>query len=186
MKKLIMSLLIMMLYHPGRAQVPVPTVVSDFVAHAHLIEAVNTSKETISAVNKQLEILEEKRDFITTVSNSVRQLRLFESVVRNQKLAIQNSGRYYDYLHKSEVFTPHEMTVILYNFSRVIQATERSLALANSILKDGFFKMSDAERIDFLKKTNSEILEKRRDLDRLYRDYQEVAEKRVVLRVFGG
>ncbi len=165
--------------------VSVPVPVTDIGAIANLVQQVALSTETAASVQKQVSIMKEVKDLVGKVSRAVRGFHMMENIIQNQIKVLDNSAKYYDYLKETGEFTPDELSIILYNFTRILSATESTLALSNDIIKEGIFNMNDAERIQALRKTNDDILAARNDMNRLYRDYQVIAEKRTIVRIFG-
>lgn len=169
------------------AQIPTGyQVVTDPTTHANIVQNTAEAARQTQALKEQIELFKEAKKVYEKVSNSIKQLDLIEDIISDQQYVIQRVDKSYQYLKNSGLFTPGELSTILVNFSKFITTSERTLSTANSAIKDGFFKMNDAERIKLLQDLSTRVNGVVADVNDLDNKYRRVAEKRALKRTFEG
>ena len=158
--------------------------VTDPVSHARITEVIITSKNTLEQAKKTVSALEKTRQIITKVSNTVKQLELVTRTAHSQQVTIQRAEDAISFVKKSGQFSPAEINMIVYNFTNVITATNRTIALITSITQDGFFKMNDSERLQLLLDMNRRVSAGLHDVNRMFDNYNKIAGKRNMFSVF--
>ncbi len=192
--KLILCIILTLLSLDLKAQFLVQDPTSHALISQQLTNTATTiknSREQISAAQKGVEeakktanFLRDAKDALNKVNNYFRSIEVVTRTIAYQKQTLERAESAINYCKSSKQFTPYEINLIIYNFTTVIDATSRSLALLNQIMEDGFFKMNDAERLQALTNLNREVAASRHDVTRLYDHYAVVTGKRQMFKAF--
>ncbi len=159
----------------GMAQLPTPVFdINSFIAIS----------ENTFEVKKQLDMLEETRKAIQKVSNAVRQITLIDDVITQQKDVVIQTQESINFLKDSQVFTAHEVRIIIRSFSDLIITSERTLSLANSILQDDFLEMTDAQRIELLMQLHQDVALVKTNVEMIDNEYRRVMQIRLLKKAF--
>ena len=162
-----------------------PTLVSDPTTHIRMGAVIAQSAKEVQEARKIFLTLKETADFIKKVSKSIKQLDLIARVIHNQAVAFQRAQDAMKRATESGQFSVSELNMITYNFTILLSATNRSVSLAQSLIEDGFFNMSDSERLELLIGLERGVNSSRLDIVRLYEDYERTANKRKMISIFG-
>lgn len=167
------------------------SVVTDPGSYAHMADQLvqmkqqmNVLIETKEQLGKAQETLSDIKKATSVINTTLKQINLIERIVRNQQRVIIKVQDSHDYLAKSGQFKTKEMRIILGNFSQLMRRSEQSLSVANSLLKEGFFKMTDKDRIDVLMEMNKEVMSINSEIAHIDRTYRRVASMRLLNETF--
>ena len=193
MKILITSLLTLLAFNlsaqfvvsvPGAYAYHAEQSISNKAMIANTAKQIAEAKKQYDEVKKQTSFLNDAREALTNINNRLRDLDMVKRTIDQQAIAFNNAEAAIQYCKDSDTFNQDEINMIIYNFTRLVSATNTTVSLMNSILKDGLFKMSDAERFEILDKLNREAISTRNDVDRLYETYTRVARQRQMFQAF--
>jgi hypothetical protein len=126
------------------------SVVYDPTADAYLAQSLEQNIQTVQTVQQQVSILQEARNALKTVNNTLRDIVLVDNIIQNQTYVAQYSRQAYNNFSNTKQFTPSELAYILLALTNIVTQSANNLKLANAIFSDGVFKMNDAERLKTL------------------------------------
>lgn len=147
-------------------------------------EQIQHAQKGVEEAKKTANFLKNAKEALDKVNNYFRSIEVVTRTIAYQKQTLERAESAINYCKSSNQFTPYEINLIIYNFTTIIAATSRSLALLNQIMEDGFFKMNDAERLQALTNLNREVAASRHDVTRLYDHYAVVIGKRQMFKAF--
>ena len=195
MKKLTTLLLLFVFAYTIQAQFAV-TDPGAYAYHAQMVqsnvsiltkakESIQQAQQTYEEAREQTTLLTDARDAVTKINNTLNDLNKVKKTIYYQKIAINNADNAIEFCRKSDQFSKDEMDMIIYNFTELLTASNNTISLLNNVLKNGVFKMTDAERIEMINKLNQQSKETRYDVDRLYQTYTRIAQQRSMYKTFG-
>jgi len=141
-------------------------------------------QQTVAEAQKQTSFIQEAREAVRKVNKKLRTLSQVERTLNYNKSTLLRTNEAIQYCRQSDQFTDQEIGNILYNFTQLTNATNSTLSLLNAVLTDGFFEMSDAERIDLLTKLEGDARQARQDVDLLYDTYRSAIDRRQLVEFF--
>ena len=160
-------------------------VVTDPGAYAHLVENVKASLESVNALKKQTEILNETREALSKVSQTIRDFQIIDNIINNQTYIFSQTKTSINKFQKSNLFSPDELSTVVVNFTSIINQSGENLKLANQLLKDNGLKMSDAERLKLLMEMNANSNSSKNKFVYLDQKYDRLMQKKVFVQTFG-
>ncbi|MEM6734642.1 MAG: hypothetical protein AAF620_01110 [Bacteroidota bacterium] len=166
------------------AQLPA-TVVSDPKSYGFYAEQVAQGAETVSAVNQQIDLLTDVKEKLEKVSNAVKQARLLRNIIGMGTRLKTKTEANFNLISDTDLFSPSELRALFESTNIILSAMERTTKIANDVLSDGFFNMSDAERIEMLRELEADIAALSSEMDVLFFRYRSESERRMLDVLFG-
>jgi hypothetical protein len=149
-------------------------------------ESFSKLQETVKEAKKQTTFIKDARKALQKVNSKLRTLGQVERTLSYNKSTLIRTKDAIAFCKQSEQFSDREIGNILYNFTQLTNATNNTLSLLNAVLKDDFFEMSDAERIELLTRMENEARQARQDVDLLYDTYRRAVDRRQMVEFFSG
>lgn len=159
-------------------------VVNDPLANSSLLTSITQGAEQVRNGLEQLELLKKAKDAVDKVSGVVRDVKEIEEIYNIQKAILKNSTDYLRQLQKTNLFENKEMVNITTNYNTVIDNSVKSIEALNKVLSSGLFKMTDAERLEYIRALKGEMQVKLADTEVLFSKYKQVAQGRALSQMF--
>jgi hypothetical protein len=161
------------------------SVVTDPGSYTYLAEQAAQAGETVAQVKKQVDILQEARDAVQKISNTLRDIIVIDDIINNQTYAVKYAQDSYRRFEQSGNFTPAELAQILISFTAVLTVTANNIKLANAVVKDGFLKMNDAERLKALQGVLSDTRTAANDIILMEWRFNVIQQRKILGKAFG-
>lgn len=159
-------------------------VVNDPAANQTLLTSISQGAQQVQQGLEQLEYLNKAKEAITKVSSVVRDLNEIKEIYTLQKEILKNSTTHLRQLQSTRLFKPKEMREIAQSFTNLIDNSIKSIDTLKKLLQDDLLKMSDAERLNFIRDLKEEIQVKHSDTEVLYQKYLSIGESRALNQLF--
>lgn len=150
-------------------------VVHDPANKLQLIKVIDEARKSYSVIKKQLELLEDARETIAKVSNTLRQVRYVDEIMTIQNEIIEINRQSLEMANELQVTNVKGVVQVIAMMNNTLISLESSLNLANHLLTDDFFKMTEAERLTALLEVKRETYDYRATAKYLNREIQKYA-----------
>lgn len=130
-------------------------VVSDPVMQASIGEEIQHSLTQIEQFEKNLTLLEKAQERVDVVSSHVRDISELKNILLMQKESIVNATKVKNRLSEFGSFSYKKN--VLVNVESSLTLISTSIGMLNKVLTTGFFKMTDKERMDYIKEQKTQV-----------------------------
>ena len=134
---------------------------------------IESAKQTTQLL-KSVEFLKQQKENIEKVNNVIKQLKAVKELTKNnQKLFNMVQDDLRDILN-SPYIKPEEVDRISESFNNIIEQSLDDLDFISQVLSSDTLKMTDAERVMFLKEKEQQSKEMVAEIDQKTRRYKEI------------
>lgn len=134
-----------------------------------------TMLDNLSETLKQSEILTKTKNLLeladkalSIVNSKLNEISYVEMIIRRQVYLVRSYSTYISNVKNMKYINTYEIQRFESSLELFISDSERLLDMAQNILSDDFFKMSDSERISQLKEIDNGISETQTAMDIYY------------------
>jgi len=156
-------------------------VVQDPTNYTVLSSQLEIARDQIKKSQETISTLKQANEFISKVNNAVEQLDMINGIIDIQKSTIKYTKTASVELGESGKLTNQEFKKITEFFSKSIQAISKNIEMAQKLLRSDYFKMNDADRIQFLKDLQIEAATKAKQLIDYKKGWDYTITKRLLL-----
>lgn len=153
MKKLI-TLLVFLLCSPG---VQAQMVVFDPKALVEIKKTISQGAEKIKHLRKQAKFLEEAKDKVVKVNRKVREIKSYSRLIESSNRSLKALSKSFETIIKEPDLSVEHITKIDRNYNDLTRRIEDNLIFIGNLMKDDYWTLSDAERIEMIQKKEEEM-----------------------------
>lgn len=150
MKKLLLSLVMILSVLQVKAQIPV----TDVAANTNLMATVTALAQQLTTLMEQKKLLDESLDFMRKVNSTVTKAQIVIDLTERQGKLIKDCKEVTEHSKKF----PGTVKTVSSNLEQIMTNSGRLLSLTTDVLSPTL-KMSDAERLQMVDKISKELKE---------------------------
>ncbi|MDV4099077.1 hypothetical protein CMT22_17785 [Elizabethkingia anophelis] len=151
-KFLLIALLFSSLYY---GQFGVPQTVYDPTASVNMGKQIAASTEQLTQLQKSVEYLKKAEEKVNQVNSYVRSMDELKNVIELQKKSIINATKVKEKVGR--IKNPEIRKIMITNTSNALSEISNSIVMINKILSNGFFQMTDTERMEWIRKQRDRV-----------------------------
>lgn len=131
-------------------------VVTDPVATANIVTALQEARERLQALKDQTEFLRDAKEKLDKVNSKVREIKGYKRLIDTNTNAIRVVRDNMESIIRHPRLSSSEISKISYSYNMILDKASDNLSFAENILKSEWWSLSDYERIDLMNKKNEE------------------------------
>ena len=135
------------------SQCPVPQVVTDVTANKSLKLQLANSGQQLKQLEDNYAVLQDAKDKYEKVSSIVTSVFELKEIIDLQAEAIENTNL----VLNNNNLKGKRLTNMLETLTKQVSSIEKHVTLIDQVLTDGFFDMTDKERVEMFESTREKV-----------------------------
>lgn len=130
-------------------------VVYDPTQAANMGRQIANSSQQVAQLSKTVEYMEKAQEKINQVNGYVRNMSELKNIIELQKQSLISATKVKDKV--ARIKNPKIRSLMLNDTTQALNGINESIAFVSKILSNGFFSMSDAERMQWIKAQRDKV-----------------------------